>query len=198
MSGNTSRTPILVAVVGIAVALLVVLNIFQQRNDPKYQEQMAKEQARKASEEAAKKQQEAQPPADAGAANELAAYGAEKTLGNPSGATKVTIGWNWTPAVQGDPNKVLAAATAASKALPNASVRVVNLDANPGAVPPGVTVDGKTVVPPGPDGSLPADAVSAALPAVAGAPGGPPPGPPPAAGASGPSAAPPAAPAAAP
>jgi|GEM_PF-2315397 hypothetical protein len=168
MSGNASRTPILIAVVGVAIGLLVLLNIFQQRNDPKYREQMEREAARKRAEEAAKNAP-SPTPAEPGPANELVMFGEEKTLGKPGGSPKITVGWRWTPTVQGDPTKVYSAVQEIVSAAPNASVRVVNLDAKPGAVPEGLVVAGGGVnIPLLPDGSLPLEAVGPAIRSVAG------------------------------
>ena len=42
--------------------------------------------------------------------------GDEKILGKKDGKTEITIGWEWTPVVQGDPSKVSNAISAIEKA----------------------------------------------------------------------------------
>jgi hypothetical protein len=155
---NTPSKTIMVAAVGIAIAALFILNTLAQRIDPAYQERMEKEK-----QAAAMQQQEQQhghedgknSPLDqpTGEENNLVTLGDEKILGNKDAKTEIVIGWEWTPAVQGDPTKVYNAIAAAQKAAPNARIRVVNTDANPD-VSLGVFVGGRPVAPPAPDGSL--------------------------------------------
>jgi len=169
VAAQSTRTPVLIAVIVLALGGIVILNRFQEMNDPKYQERMEKErqreEAKKAQEQAAKNPAQAGA-ADLGLANDLVTFGAEKVLGQPNARTSVTVGWRWTPQVQANPGLVYGAVDAVQKAAPSASIRVVNLDARPGAVPEGVTVNDNTVVPAGPDGRIAAEAVSAAVPSV--------------------------------
>jgi hypothetical protein len=135
----------------------------QQNNDPNYQKQKALEAQREASKKAAKASGATQKsPEEAqkemlrsGPANELVTYGTEKMLGSSNGKHKVTIGWIWTPEVQGDPSLVFNAIKVVQTELPDATVRVVNLDDEPGAVPLGVAVDGTVMNSINDDGSIP-------------------------------------------
>jgi hypothetical protein len=168
-AAQSSRTPVLIAAVVLALGGIAILNRFQEMNDPKYQERMEREkqreEAKKAQEQAAKNPAQGGLTAD-DPANELATFGAEKVLGDAKATQTVTVGWQWTPQVQADPKLVYGAVDAVQKAAPRAKIRVVNLDAKPGAVPAGVTVNGNTIVPAGPNGSIPTEAVSAAVPSV--------------------------------
>jgi len=170
VAAQSSRTPVLIAVIVLALGGIVILNRFQEMNDPKYQDRMEKErqreEAKKAQEQAAKNPAQGGGITEQDPANQLVTFGAEKVLGQPNARTSVTVGWRWTPQVQADPRLVYGAVDAVQKAAPSASIRVVNLDAKPGAVPEGVTVNDNTVVPAGPDGRIVAEAVSAAVPSV--------------------------------
>lgn len=156
-------SPVLFIVIGVAIASLVGLNIMQQNNDPAFQEKIAREAEREAAKKAAKQNEvKTKDPKEAqeemarqGPANELVTYGAEKMLGSSNGKHKVTIGWLWTPEVQGNPALVYNAIQMAKTELPDATVRVVNLDAKPGAVPPGLAVDGTVMTGLTPDGGIP-------------------------------------------
>jgi len=166
MPQKPNNIPIIIAAVA-ALGGIALLNVMQQKNDPALLEKMQKE----AEQEAAKKQQENAknaPPAPSGPidpnANEVAAWGPEKMMGKTGGSPQVTVGWIWTPAAQGNPGLIYTVVDAVTKAMPNAAIRVVNLDAKPGAVPAGVAVGGKVTMAAQPDGSLPpAGAIGAAL-----------------------------------
>lgn len=157
MANAPSKT-ILVAGVGVALGAMLILNVLAQRIDPAYQEKVARE--RQAAE--AQKQQENSragenaPPVSSVAGGRLVELGEDKILGKPDGKQEVIVGYEWTPAIQSDPTKVFAAIEAIQKAAPDAKIRVVNVDAKP-EVSPGVTVGGKVVIVPQPDGSIPAD-----------------------------------------
>lgn len=186
--GSSSRTPLIIAIVVFALGGLALLNQFQYQNDPKVQEKMEQERAREEAKKASDQQKDkpAAAPGRPGPEQQLASFGAEKVLGDPNGSQTVTVGWRWTPAVQGDPSKVYATITALEQAAPKAKIRVVNLDAEPGAVPEGIGFAGKSLMPLTPDGALPpAQAVGPAIgSALGGGPGaGAPPGPPPGAAA---------------
>ena len=158
------RTPILVLAVGILLVGIVLLNVLAARIAPKSHEE--EEQEQQAAAAKASEPPKTAPPADAGtgpsASGALVQLPADGTTGPADAKKTVVIGWTWTPAVQADPNKVSAAVEAVRKALPDAKIRVVNTDAVPDA-PPGITVDGKTVLPLPPDGAIePSQAVKAA------------------------------------
>ena len=86
-------------------------------------------------------------------ANDLVALGDDAVLGDKNGKKELIIGYAWTPAVQSDPSKVYKTIEMAQKGLPRARIRVVNVDAHP-EVKPGLSVDGKMISPPAPDGAL--------------------------------------------
>jgi hypothetical protein len=159
MANAPSKT-ILVAGIGVALGAMLMLNVLAQRIDPKYQEKVERDrqaaEAQKREQEIAKqggKVSPLDPPVGEGRLVEL---GEEKVLGKPDGKQEIIVGYEWTPAVQADPTKVFAAITAIQKAAPEAKIRVVNVDAKPD-VSPGVTIGGKVVIVPQPDGSIPAD-----------------------------------------
>jgi hypothetical protein len=163
---KSNNLPIILIIL-LAIGGLIGLNVMGQKNDPIVQEKMAKDaeaEAQKKAMASGKQATPPPPPEQAPGANDVAAWGAEKTFGSPSGKPTIVIGWSWTPAVQGDPSSVYNALQAVQKVLPNAMIRVVNLDANSGAAAPGVAVNGKVVVQPSPDGTFPPE--SAIIPAI--------------------------------
>jgi len=110
----------------------------QQKNDPAVQEKLQQE----AEKEAAKKQQENAknaPAAPSGPvdpnANEVSRLGTGEADGKPGGSPKITVGWAWTPAIQGNPADLFGCGMRVTKGnakLPR--LQVVNLDAKPTAV----------------------------------------------------------------
>lgn len=172
---SPSRT-LLIAGIGFAIACFVILNMVMQRLDPKYQEQMQQEAQRKAQEAqaaggggaAAKPQTVSTPgsPGGGGGGNELAALGPEAVLGDKTSPREITVGWQWTPEVQGDPSKVYAAVKQMQEQMKGMKIRVVNVDENPGVLP-GISVAGKSVAPLKEDGSLALD--TAAMQGIASA-----------------------------
>jgi hypothetical protein len=156
MPGKPNNLPIIIVAVA-ALGGIVLLNMFQQGNDPVIQEKIQKEAERKAQEEAQKKAGTPAPPPDAPqtpGANEVVLWGAESLQGKPGGSPKVTLGWTWTPTVQNDPSTIYSAVQGVKKVLPNAEIRVVDLDLKPNAVPAGIAVKGKVEVPVMPDGTI--------------------------------------------
>lgn len=158
MAQKPSNVPLVVVTVA-AVALLVGITAMQNNSDPNIREKMEKEAER----EAAKKQadnakdnpQPTPPTESVPGANDVASWGAEKSLGQPGGKPSVTIAWEWTPAVQGNPSSVYSAVEAVKKAYPSAAIQAVNLDAKPGAFPAGISVDGSLREPVAADGTFP-------------------------------------------
>lgn len=155
MPGRPNNTPIIAGIVLLAIGGIVGLNIMQQKNDPTLQEKIAKDQ-----EQEARKNQKNTPVTPPSApetpgASEVVTWGAEKVLGKPGGSPTITVGWAWTPALQGDPGSVYTAVDMMQKTLPSAAIRVVNLDAKPGAVPSGIAVGGAVKMAAMPDGTFP-------------------------------------------
>ena len=156
MAQKPSNLPlILFAVVGLGG--LIGFNVLQQNNDPAIQERKQKE----AEQEAARKQskESANNPAPSEqtvpGANDVATWGAKKQFGKPGGSQKVTIAWEWTPAVQGNPSSIYTAVDMVKTMLPTAEIQVVNLDNNSGTGTPGILLDGTMQVPALPDGTFP-------------------------------------------
>ncbi len=161
-----SRAPLIAAIV-LVLAVLAGFNALNEKFRPKTEKEIEAAQAEAAQAAASKGDKSgeaAKAPtpapsaaANPGAATSLAQLGPDATVGAQNGANTVTIGWAWTPDVQGDPDKVSRAIDMVKKAAPNAKIRVVNTDEVSG-VPDGVSMDGKVVVTPAADGSFPAEA----------------------------------------
>jgi hypothetical protein len=151
MAKQPSNGP-LIAGIGIALLLLLGANIMAQKANP----EIAQKEAEAKEQEEAKKNPPASPsassPASAGA-NELVSLGDRATFGKKDGATKIVVGFEWTPAVQGNPGLIYDAVSHLKGMAQNASIEVVNVDQHP-EVTPGIGVNGKTVVPLKSDGSL--------------------------------------------
>lgn len=164
---NNSRAPLIAGVV-LAIAVLLGLNVMQQRNDPALQKQA--EQLRE--QEEAKKQESnaassaAAPSAPAAGANRLAEIGDSFMVGSDKAPREVVLGWQWTPEVQANPSKVYDAIEEIQKAANSSGgrfrVRIVNVDANP-SVPPGISIGGVVRVAPQPDGAIQRQALMPAL-----------------------------------
>ncbi len=158
MAQKPSNLPLIVVAIA-AAGLLIGVNAMQNNSDPLIREKKAKEAER----EAAKKQAEQQkntPPQTPGSAsvpgaNDVATWGAEKTFGTPGGKPSVTVAWEWTPAVQGDSSSVYTAVEAVKKAYQGAAIRAINLDAKPGTIKPGISVEGSLREPTAADGTFP-------------------------------------------
>lgn len=145
----------------VAVAALFGINVMQQNSDPAIVKKRQDEAEREARKTESKKMTEAtqRPGATApiAGADAVAGYGAEMSLGEPGGKPDITVTWEWTPTVQGNPSSVYAAVESVKKVLPNAAITVVNADAKPGAKATGIYVNGKLRVSPGSDGTFPAE-----------------------------------------
>lgn len=144
---SKSKTPVFIAIIGFLLLGMVALNAAAGR--------FGKEPEAPPPPEQAQQNEPAEPAATAPetVGSELVRLPADSTTGPSSAPREIVIGWTWTPEVQADPSKVSAAIDQIKKAVPDAKVRVVNVDAVPTA-PAGITVDGKTVAELAPDGSL--------------------------------------------
>lgn len=159
MAQKPSMIP-LVVIGGAAVAALIGFTYVQNNSDPKIIAEKQKEAARAQNQKEADKSAGNQPKppgetTDVPGANELAMWGARKTLGKPGGKPEITVTWAWTPTVQGNPGAIYAAVASAKKALPDAAITVVNQDASGGNSPLGITVDGSLRLPAQTDGTFP-------------------------------------------
>jgi hypothetical protein len=96
--------------------------------------------------------------------------GEKSSHGNKDSKVKVVIGYEWTPAVQGNPGTIYDAVDNLKKMASGASIQVVNRDADP-SVPAGISVNGKLVMAAQPDGTLPnqSGAMSGLMSAIQGA-----------------------------
>jgi hypothetical protein len=143
---------VLIAIILVALGALAFLNSAMQPKDPQAEQKAAQEKAAKAVKDSGKS---AQSTADElmtpGGGNELVALGDDAVVGDPKGAKEVVIGYSWTPAVQNNPAKIYSLVQQARKELKGVRIRVVNVDANPD-VGMGISIAGKTVCPPDPDG----------------------------------------------
>lgn len=163
MAKTPSRTPLIAAII-MVLLILAGFNALAEKYRPKSEHEMEAEaktqQAEAAKNDAGKTSATPAPDSAApqgGSSPEASAalmqLGPDKTLGAKGAKKIITVGWSWTPDVQGNPNKVWAGISALQKAAPDAQIRVVNTDAVPD-VPDGVSVNGVVVIPPVPDGSL--------------------------------------------
>ena len=157
MANAPSRT-VLIAAIVLAGGVAVISNMLMQRMDPKEQERLEREAAAKAtpvpSPAAAAVPAHAAPLAGIANENSLAALSG-KTLGPETGKPNVEVRFQWTTAVQADPNKVLTVIQAIHQAIPSAKITVKNVDELPDETA-GVFVEGTARIVPLPDGSFPA------------------------------------------
>lgn len=175
------RSPVLLILAGFAVAILIGLNVMSAQFRPKSDEELQKEAQDKAAAQASPTPSPAAPGAAAGSG--LVSLSPDSKVGNTQAPEEVVLGFEWTPQVQADPNKVYQAVTMLQKAMPPvAHLRIVDVDLEP-SVPEGISVGGKVIVPASADGSisLPPPAVGALIAQLRmpGGPPGPPPGAPP-------------------
>lgn len=158
MAQKPSNLPLIVVSVAAAAALIGA-NVMQNNSDLLIREKKAKEAEREAAqkqtEEVRKNPPKSMPGKPAPGTDEVAAWGAEKTFGQPNGKPSVVIAWEWTPALQGEPSSLFSAVETVKKLYPSAAIRVVSLDATPGAFQPGISVDGSLRGPVAADGTFP-------------------------------------------
>jgi len=155
MARRPNNLPIFIAVAA-AIGGVVVLNVMQQKNDPDLQEHIQEQDQKKAQEDAAKKTDtERQKTPAQSAANELVTWEPDKMMGKAGGSPVITIGYVWTPDIQGDPSQIYDVVQGVISTIPNAAVRVVDLDAKPGAVPAGIRAGNLLDVPLGSAGEFP-------------------------------------------
>jgi hypothetical protein len=154
--------PIAIAV--MAVAGIVFANVIASKNRPKTENELMAEAQMQAEQES----KNAPPTEDAKVpmgkptapmpttlkeANDLAALGPDIVLPGGKPEKTVTVGYAWTPELQGDPSVIARIVEKVKAAAPDAQVRLVNVDETPG-VAPGVSVNKTVVAPPGADGNL--------------------------------------------
>jgi hypothetical protein len=174
-----SNSPVVLAVVVMAVAGLVGLNVMSNQVRPKTDHEIEAEQRERAK-AAASPTPAAASPAPAGKGepsamtssdpNSLVLAGEGNTLGSPSASQEVVIGFSWTPEIQADPSKVSGAVAALQQTLGSQGrIKVVNVDASP-EVPEGVSIGGKVIAPAQNDGTIAPSAVEAVKKALATAP----------------------------
>lgn len=156
----------MVAVVVMALAGLVGLNVMSNQVRPKTDqerqaEEMERSKAAQSPNPAATPTPAAVPSAPSGRTgvsladpNALVLSGAGSTLGSPDAKQEVVVGFSWTPEVQSDPTKVSNAVDALLKTLGSQGrVKIVNVDERP-EVPEGVSIEGKVIVPAQNDGTI--------------------------------------------
>ncbi len=174
-SPRPSNSPVMIAVVLMAIAGLVGLNMMSNQMRPKTDQEIQAEQRERAEAAASPSPAAATPaPSASGATgalslndpNTLVLAGQGNTMGAPDAPKEVVVGFSWTPEVQSDPSKVSKAVEALQKTVgPQARLKIVNVDANP-EVPEGVSIGGKVIVPAQSDGVIApgaAEAVKQAL-----------------------------------
>ncbi len=175
MPRPSSKTPLLVAIIGFALLCLVGLNVMQSKTAPKSEQEMEAEQAKQAAEAAKNAPKTAQAAPLTPGGEQLVALGANATLGPKTAKNEVVVGWEWTPEIQSDPGRFYQNIEEMSKAAPSVRIRVVNRDADP-AIPLGLSQSGQVMVSPLPDGTLPPTALQT-VQAMNSAPATTPPGP---------------------
>ena len=174
-----SNSPVIFAIVAIALAGLVGLNVMSNQMRPKSDHELEAEQKEQNSPVAA-----ASPAAAPGFApvagapgavsasdpNGLVLAGQGTVSGSATAKKEVIVGFAWTPEVQSDPSKVSNAVEALQKSLGDeVRVKVVNVDESPD-VPEGVSFGGKVLVTAQSDGMISPAAAQAAMRALAAAP----------------------------
>lgn len=138
------RTPVLVAIIGLLLGGIIVLNRTASRFAPGGPDE-PRETAPSTATPAARQESEKQTGSNAttAGADALVQLPVDSTKGPTPAQRQVTFGWVWTPEVQADPAKVYQAIEAARAVVPDdVALRIVNVDAVPGA-PRGIWVDGK-------------------------------------------------------
>lgn len=163
---KSSSTPMLLAVAGIAIGAMVVLNIIQYENRPKTsQEILAEEQEKGAT--PPPNGRPTPPPAKDDAGVKLVALGPDARIG-PADARKIlTLGYYWTPEVQAEPMRVYGPIEMIEKmgASQGIAIRVVALDLpNAPKVPPGISENGKVIAQLRPEGGFEPQAIQEVLP----------------------------------
>lgn len=165
---KSSSTPMLLAVAGVAIGAMVLLNVVQYQNRPKTPQELAAEDE----ERMAKSGQPtpSPPPNRNDPAAKLVALGPDATIGPKDATKKLTLGYYWTPEVQGTPMRVYGPIEMIEKMGRSAtgiSIRVVNLDL-PGApkVPPGIAFNGKILAPLRPEGGFEPKMIQEVLPRI--------------------------------
>jgi len=165
MARRPSNAP-LFAGIGMILGLAAILNFAQYQARPRTQNELRDE----AEAEARKnetKQAEAPPPAQAGPSNRLIELGPDSRLGPPTADKVFTVGYHWTPEVQGEPMRVWGPIEMLEKMAKsnNIALRLVNLD-NPDApkVLPGISYKDRLVVPLRPEGGFEPKLIQEALP----------------------------------
>jgi hypothetical protein len=148
----------------LALSGLVGVNIMAQKNGPKTEgelHQEEQEQQAKTAGAVAPTPLASQPaPKNVGlaAGNDLAGLGPVHVFPG-SGGPNVTVGYEWTPELQSDPEGLVKLAKKVQELAPGAQLRLVNVDANP-QTPAGIAINDKVVAPPGDDGNLGGDALA--------------------------------------
>ncbi|MBC8104519.1 MAG: hypothetical protein H7Z41_18240 [Cytophagales bacterium] len=170
-----STSPVVVALIGCALAGIVGLNIMSSRITPKTDAQLQAEarEREKASQPSATPTVPSAAPtaaaADSGSANTqnaLVRLGESSVLGSADAKQEVVVGFSWTPEVQSDPSKVSVAVDTLQKAVGDrARIKVVNTDELP-ATPEGISINGRLVVPAQADGAITPSAVGAVTQAL--------------------------------
>jgi hypothetical protein len=134
----------LVAIIVMAVAGLVMVNVFQEKNQPKTEAQMQAEQEKQQAEEQKKQAANATPapPVKAeGSPDDLVLQEGELKLGDSAGQHEMILAYEWTPEVQADPTQV-SNIISKMKIMPKMRIRVINADASE-EMTPGLYMDGK-------------------------------------------------------
>jgi hypothetical protein len=138
----------LVAIIVMAIAGLIMVNIFQEKNQPKTEAQMQAEQEKQQAEADKKRAAEATPapPVKAeGSADDLVLQEGELKLGDPKGQHEMILAYEWTPELQNDPTQ-LSNIISKMKTMPKIRARVINVDENENMAP-GLYMDGRLVNP---------------------------------------------------
>ena len=168
MRKNSSS--LFIGAIVVAIAGLVIMNTVQEKNRPKTESEIEKEQ-----EEADKAKQSAKTTTDQGKAeagnskpgdpsnaentgarkpdtmgtsDDLVLQDGRVSLGDPRGKHKMVVAYEWTPDIQNDPTRVTQLLSHL-KGIPDTQVTVINTDSatnTADSIIPGLYVDGKLVV----------------------------------------------------
>lgn len=153
------RTPSLILTIGLLLLGIVALNVAASRFTPGDGHEQEEATAATGSGNAASKTPSGTAPADANELVEAQRWLAtEQVIGPPNAGRKVVVGWAWTPEVQANPARLYRSLRGLEDKNVDAQIRIVNTDIAPDT-PPGVSMDGKTIMALPADGFIPEQAI---------------------------------------
>lgn len=165
MAKKPSNVPIFIAV-GVGMAMLIGLNVFQFKNRPRSPDELLAE-ANAAAEKAKETGAAPQPPVSP-EGQEMAAYDSDTWIGPPNADKIITIGYRMTPKVQAEPMSVFGPVSMMMRQKSQGvRIHLVNLD-DPTVprVEEGLSFKGKVMVPLTADGGFDPTMIQSTVPNV--------------------------------